>query len=112
MMKNKPEGLNIDIIEYTSHFSFNILGEIAFGFQFDSSVNHSSSFIESVKAQCKSLQNVPLQLLIGVLPFMKQCPGIREKVTGQNGRQALNEVGYLSGFFFGKEIVIKKSASH
>lgn len=35
IVTDDPSGTNVSVMEHTNHFSFNIIGEVAFGYNFD-----------------------------------------------------------------------------
>lgn len=90
LSSGKRNGANLPVRDYTSVFSFNIIAEVAFGYQFDS--ENSATYLNAIKDQTESLSNMRLRILIKIFPFLKYVPGIKEMITGEKGRKVLNDV--------------------
>ena len=74
MVKDKPEGENIDVIEYFKNMSFDIVGEIGFGYHFNSQTTATNEFVTAFKEHIEGVLNIKAKLLLNYIPFIKYLP--------------------------------------
>ena len=74
MVKDKPKGENIDVREYFNNMSFDTIGEIAFGYHFNSQTTATNTFVTAFKKHLEDALNVKAKLLLNYIPFLKYLP--------------------------------------
>ena len=74
MVKDKPEGENIDVREYFNNMSFDIIGEIGFGYHFNSQTTATNPLVTAFKEHVEDALNVKAKLLLNYIPFIKYLP--------------------------------------
>ena len=74
MVKDKPEGENIDVMEYFKNMSFDIIGELLFGYHCNSQTTATNEFVAAFKEHIEDVLNVKAKLLMNYIPFIKYLP--------------------------------------
>ena len=71
MVQDKPEGENIDVKQCFNNMSFDIIGEIVFGYHFHSQTTATNAFVTAFKEQ---LEGSKALFLLKNIPFMNYLP--------------------------------------
>ena len=95
MVKDKPEGENIDVKQCFNNMSFDIIGEIGFGYHFHSQTTATNALVTAFKEQVEGALNVKAKILLNYIPFIKYLPfGPIETIRKSDAaaEKVLNEV--------------------
>ena len=73
MEGSSNKSVNVDLKEYTSNFSFDIISEVAFGY-YSNSQKTSNQFVTAMKEQVDVLMSAKRRVLMNLIPslFIKE----------------------------------------
>ena len=74
MVKDKPEGENIDVREYFNNMSFDIIGELLFGYHFNSQTTATNPLVTAFKEQIEGGLNINAKVWLNHIPLIKYLP--------------------------------------
>ena len=74
MVKDKAEGENIDVKQFFNNLSFDIIGEIGFGYHFHSQTTATNAFVTAFKEHLEGAFDAKGKILINYFPFVKYLP--------------------------------------
>ena len=74
MVKDKPEGENIDVKQSFNNMSFDIIGEVGFGYHFNSQTTATNALVTAFKKQFEEGLNIKAKMLLNYIPFIKYLP--------------------------------------
>ena len=95
MVKDKPEGVNIDVKQSFNNMVFDIIGEIVIGYHFNSQTTGTNALDTAFKEQIEECLNVKAKILLNYIPFIKYLPfGPSETIRKADAvaEKVLNEV--------------------
>ena len=92
MVKKSPRGASIDLLDHARALTYNIIGEVAFGVQFEEELGYANKFTDATTKHYDAIQNSALSMLIGFFPFVRNFPGVRENIKGDGEREFLKKV--------------------
>ena len=90
-MKDSLTGENLDVKYFFNNMSFDIIGEVGFGYQFNSQTTTINHFVKSFRKQCEGVFNTKARLLLKYLPFLWYFPFGPAKVI-QDSSDAAKEI--------------------
>lgn len=73
-MEDSPSGKNLDVKEYFNSMSFDIIGELGFGCQFNSQITSTHPFVEAYRQISCGILSFRSRLILGLFPFMWHMP--------------------------------------
>ena len=74
MVKDCTNGDNIDVKPFLNNMSFDIIGEVAFGYEFNSQTTVINPFVKSFREQMEGVLNFKAQILLKIFPFLNYLP--------------------------------------
>lgn len=94
-MKGFESGQNLVIQRFFQDLTFDIIGEIAFGYHFNSQTTETSEFVTTFRKVIEGVFNTNSRILLNLFPFFKYMPfGPAKKMKDANeiGKTVLDEV--------------------
>lgn len=73
-VEDSPSGKNLEVKEYFNSMSFDIIGELGFGCQFNSQITSTHPFVEAYRQISCGILSFRSRLILGLFPFMWYMP--------------------------------------
>lgn len=74
IIKDKPNGTNFAVKDYFNNLSFDIFGEIGFGYEFNSQTTEINALVKTFKDAAEGVLNLKARFFLKYFPFIKYLP--------------------------------------